>query len=218
MQIAIDGPAGAGKSTLAKALAAKLDFLYIDTGAMYRALAWEALRQGIDLTDASSMSDLASTVDIHFEKRSNLQRVICNGEDITELIRSPVINAQVSKAAAHPQVRKIMVEKQQRMARAHNVVMDGRDIGEHVLPAATFKFFVTAAMEERVERRMLEMEKQGYTTDRDSIRQDVSNRDRMDSERATGALKLLPDAIIIDTTGRTAEEVLAHTLSIVEKQ
>ncbi|MFA7078714.1 MAG: (d)CMP kinase [Syntrophomonas sp.] len=215
MKIAIDGPAGAGKSTLARALAARLGFLYIDTGAMYRALTWKALQQGIDLNDPASVYSLASSLDICFQKQANLQRLICDGEDITELIRSPQVSAEVSKVAAHPRVREIMVKKQQLMARAGDVVMDGRDIGEQVLPDARFKFFVTADLEERAQRRVLEMERQGYEINNESIIQDMRNRDQMDSAREIGALKILPEAIVIDTTLRSASEVLAQILSII---
>ncbi|MDD4171140.1 MAG: (d)CMP kinase [Syntrophomonas sp.] len=215
MKIAIDGPAGAGKSTLARALAARLGFLYIDTGAMYRALTWKALQQGIDLNDPASVYSLASSLDIYFQKQANLQRLICDGEDITELIRSPQVSAEVSKVAAHPRVREIMVKKQQLMARAGDVVMDGRDIGEQVLPDARFKFFVTADLEERAQRRVLEMERQGYEINNESIIQDMRNRDQMDSAREIGALKILPEAIVIDTTLRSASEVLAQILSII---
>jgi cytidylate kinase len=215
MKIAIDGPAGAGKSTLARALAGKLGFLYIDTGAMYRALTWKALQQGIDVNDPVSIYSLASSFDIYFEKQADIQRLICDGEDITELIRSPQVSAEVSKVAAHPQVREIMVRKQQLMARTGNVVMDGRDIGEQVLPDARFKFFVTADLAERAQRRVLEMESKGYEVNKDSIIQDMRNRDQMDSEREIGALKILPDAIVIDTTLRSANEVLAQILSII---
>ncbi len=218
MQIAIDGPAGAGKSTLAKSLAARLGFLYIDTGAIYRALTWKALQQGINLHDAEALCHLASSLDILFKKRDKAQYLFCDGEDVTEKIRSPQVSAEVSKVAAHPQVRDILVKKQQLMALNGDVVMDGRDIGEKVLPQAQYKFFVTAELEERVQRRIMELEKRGYNIDREAIRQDISNRDRMDSERTVGALKILPDSIIIDTTDQTAQQVFDQILALVGRE
>ncbi len=215
MKIAIDGPAGAGKSTLARALASRLGYIYIDTGAMYRALAWKALQAGLDLNDATALSTLAAGLDLTFDKQEGEQRLICQGEDITDIIRSPQISAVVSQVAAHPQVRNIMVRKQQRMASAGRVVMDGRDIGEQVLPDADFKFFVTADLQERVQRRLREMESRGYQVDSEAILHDMRNRDLMDSARSVGALKILPDSIVIDTSAYNADEVLAQILFLI---
>lgn len=215
MKIAIDGPAGAGKSTLARALASRLGYIYIDTGAMYRALAWKALQAGLDLNDATALSTLAAGLDLTFDKQEGEQRLICQGEDITDIIRSPQISAVVSQVAAHPQVRNIMVRKQQRMASAGRVVMDGRDIGEQVLPDADFKFFVTADLQERVQRRLREMESRGYQVDSEAILHDMRNRDLMDSARSVGALKILPDSIVIDTSAYNVDEVLAQILFLI---
>ncbi len=215
MKIAIDGPAGAGKSTLARVLARSLGFVYIDTGAMYRALTFRAQQKGINLKDDSSLYALANSINIHFESRAGIQGVFCDGEDVTDAIRSPEVNAGVSIVAAHPLVREIMVKKQQIMAQTSNVIMDGRDIGEQVLPDAEFKFFLTAGLQERAQRRILEMERQGYDIDKNLIKEDMEKRDRMDSEREIGALKILADSIVIDTSERTADEVLAHILSII---
>jgi len=215
MKIAIDGPAGAGKSTLARALARKMDFIYIDTGAMYRALTWKAMQKGIDILDPGELYRLAITTDIHFETRGDTQRLICDGEDITHLIRSPEVSSSVSLVASHPQVREIMVKKQRLMARINSVIMDGRDIGEQVLPDADFKFYVTATLEERAQRRALEMASQGYYLEPNAIRKDIETRDRLDSEREVGALKILSDSIIIDTSGRSTDEVLTQIIAIV---
>jgi cytidylate kinase len=215
MKIAIDGLAGAGKSTLARALAQKMGFIYIDTGAMYRALTWKALQQGIELQDYDALQGLAACIDIHFETRDGVQRLICEGEDITELVRAPEVNAVVSQVAAHPGVREFMVRRQQKMAQSSSVVMDGRDIGELVLPDAEFKFFVTAALEERAQRRAVEMELQGFDNDINSTKKGIEYRDRLDSEREVGSLKILPDSIVIDTSQREADEVLAQVLAII---
>jgi CMP/dCMP kinase len=217
MKIAIDGPAGAGKSTLAKALAGRLGFLYIDTGAMYRALTWKALQRGIDLFDGSALSALADSTDIHFETMAGVQHLICDGEDVTRVIRSPEVSSAVSKIASLAAVREIMVCKQQHMAQTRNVIMDGRDIGELVLPDAEFKFFLTADLEERAQRRALEMEMQGYHITGNSIKQDIQNRDRMDSERDVGSLKVLPESIVIDTSQSSADDVLVQILSIIRE-
>ena len=215
MKIAVDGPAGAGKSTLARALAQKLGFIYIDTGAMYRALTWKALQMGIDLHDGASLQGLAASLDIHFETQAGIQRLICAGEDITELVRTPEVNAAVSVVASFPAVREIMVSKQQRMARNSSVVMDGRDIGELVLPDAEFKFFLTASLEERARRRALEMERRGFENDFNNTKKDIEKRDRLDAERELGALKILPDSIVIDTGRHSAEDILARILTII---
>jgi len=215
MKIAIDGPAGAGKSTLARALARKLDFLYIDTGAMYRALTWKALQLGIDLNDASALNELAASTDIHFETKAGVQRLTCDGQDVTHIIRSPEVSSEVSKTASHSAVREIMVRKQQLMAQTKNVIMDGRDIGELVLPDAEFKFFLTANLEERAHRRALEMMNQGYYITSNCIKKDIQMRDRMDSDRDMGALKILADSIVIDTGQRSVDDVLSQILSII---
>jgi len=218
MKIAIDGPAGAGKSTVAKALAQTLGFVYIDTGAMYRALTWKVLQKGISIQDTSSIYELAASTDIHFETRSGIQRIICDGEDLTDVIRSPEVSAQVSAIASPPMVREIMVRKQQIMAETCNVIMDGRDIGEQVLPDAEFKFYLTAGLQERARRRALEMESQGYESDENVIKKEIENRDRMDSDREVGALKILNDSIVIDTGTYNAGEVLAQILSIIREE
>lgn len=215
MQIAIDGPAGAGKSTVARLIAEKLGYIYIDTGAMYRALTWKALACGIDLEDDEKLYELACTTDIGFVKQAGQQKVFCDGVDISEAIRSPQINASVSVVAAQPRVRTVMVKKQQDLAQMTNVVMDGRDIGEQVLPQADFKFYVTASIEERTRRRLLELEIQGFAQNQTSVRRQIEERDRMDQERPTGALKILDDAILIDTSRLNIEEVLGRMLAII---
>lgn len=215
MKIAIDGPAGAGKSTIAKMIAKKLGFVYIDTGAMYRALTWQALQQGIDLHNSQALNELARTTGIKFQQAADNQRVICDGEDVSEAIRTPPVNSAVSIVAADSGVREIMVEKQQNLALLSSVVMDGRDIGEIVLPDAEYKLFITASLEERVRRRMLELEVQGFATNIEELQKEIANRDQMDSERPVGALKILPDAIVIDTSFLSIDEALQKILDII---
>ena len=217
MKIAIDGPAGAGKSTLAKRLAEELNYIYIDTGAMYRALTWEALRKEIDIYNAAVLAELAHTTDIHFIVNSRSQRVICNGIDVTEQIRSPEVTAAVSNVAAHQEVRKLMVSKQQQMAQAISVVMDGRDIGECVLPDADYKFYITASIKERTRRRAAELKANGYEASEQNISKEIQDRDYNDTHRTTGALKVLKDSIIIDTSNLTIDEALNTLLEIIER-
>jgi cytidylate kinase len=216
MKIAIDGPAGAGKSTMARTLAAKLGYLYIDTGAMYRALALKALRATLNLNDPQELLDLALHTQICFEPDHQQQKVICDGLDVTEAIRSPEVSSVVSQVAAHPDLRKQMVIMQRDMASNHSVVMDGRDIGECVLPEADYKFYVTASLQERAQRRIRELQANGYEVNEEEIKNDIENRDYKDSHREVGALKILPDSIIIDTSDLTIEEAVAKILSFIK--
>jgi cytidylate kinase len=216
MKIAIDGPAGAGKSTIARTLAAKLGILYIDTGAMYRALALKALKTAVKLDDPQDLLELAHHTHIHFEPDEQQQKVICDGLDVTEAIRSPEVSAVVSRVAVHPAVRKQMVIMQRDMARNHSIVMDGRDIGECVLPDADYKFYVTASLEERTKRRIKELQANGYDVDEERIKREIMNRDYQDSHREVGALKLLPDSILIDTSDLTVDQAVTKIMKIIQ--
>lgn len=216
MKIAIDGPAGAGKSTVARKLAQELGFVYIDTGAMYRALTWKALQKKVDPENTEALYELANSIKIHFEYHSGQQKVICNGEDLTTAIRLPEVSATVSAVASHPAIRKIMVEQQQEMARSISVVMDGRDIGECVLPDADYKFFLTANIEERTQRRVAELKNSGFTINYETILQDIIQRDKRDSEREVGNLKILAESMVIDSTDLSIEQVLQKMLAIIQ--
>ena len=216
MKIAIDGPAGAGKSTIARILAAKLGVLYIDTGAMYRALALKALKTTINLHDPQDLLELAHHTHNHFELNDQQQKVICDGRDVTEAIRSPEVSAVVSQVAVHPAVRKQMVIMQRDMARNHSVVMDGRDIGECVLPDADYKFYVTASLEERTKRRIKELQANGYEVDEERVKREIMQRDHQDSHREVGALKLLPDSILIDTSAMTVDQAVTKIMKIIQ--
>jgi cytidylate kinase len=215
MKIAIDGPAGAGKSTIARTLSRELGFIYIDTGAMYRALTLKALMNNISIEDSEALCELAQIIDIHFEYNFNEQKLICEAEDLTDLIRSPQVSAAVSTVASFPEIREIMVKRQQEMARNHSVVMDGRDIGECVLPDADYKFYLTASIEERSRRRLEELQSAGYKADMDATKKEILVRDMKDTQRQTGALKILDDSIVIDTSDLTATQVLGRILSII---
>ncbi len=215
MKIAIDGPAGAGKSTVARKLAKELGFVYIDTGAMYRVLTLKALQRGIDLHNEEELNKLAASIKIHFENNCKQQKVLCDGEDLTAAIRLPEVNTAVSAVASYSTIRKTMVAQQQNMASGISVVMDGRDIGECVLPDAEYKFFITAGVEERARRRAAELAEKGLNMDYNAILQEITRRDKNDSERSTGALKILPESIVIDSSAMSIEQVLQRMLTII---
>jgi len=206
--IAIDGPAGAGKSTVAKLVARKLSYLYIDTGAMYRALTWKALNLHMDLEDPDLLGDLVENTDIRLAVDASGQtRVFCDGREITDLIRSPQINKAVSRVALIPAVRKRMVELQRAMAEGGKIVMDGRDIGTHVLPEAANKFFLTASSQERAMRRYRELKEKGHDVTLEEVLAEVKERDWQDSTRSAAPLAKAEGAIEIDTTGLSPDEV-----------
>lgn len=218
MKIAIDGPAGAGKSTVAKLLAQKLGVIYIDTGAMYRALTLKALRLGVNLDDINTLTELAKSISIYFKNEGEQQHIYCDGENVTEEIRTPEVSNNVSKIAAYTSIREIMVKQQQEMAKSSSVVMDGRDIGECVLPDADYKFFLTASIEERAKRRILELKKQGYDVSLEDVKEDIILRDTNDANREVGALKILKDSIVIDTSDKTIIEVLDTMISVIKRE
>ncbi|MDD4626939.1 MAG: (d)CMP kinase [Syntrophomonas sp.] len=218
MKIAIDGPAGAGKSTVAKTLSQLMSYIYIDTGAMYRSLTWKALQTGTNLNDEKALYELAENTNIYFQKDdSPQQKVFCDSFDVSEEIRSPRVSSFVSKLASYPSIRELMVKRQREMARNHSVVMDGRDIGECVLPDANYKLFLTASIEERARRRLKEMNSQGYEEQLESIKNEIAKRDEDDARRDMGALKVLPDSIVIDTSNMTIEQVVERILSVIRE-
>ena len=199
--IAIDGPSGAGKSTLARRCAAAYGFLYVDTGAIYRTVGLAAWRKGIDRKDATAVSALLPTLDIQMGYNENgEQRMYLNGEDVSSEIRLPEISICASDVSALPVVREYLLDMQRKMAREHNVIMDGRDIGTVVLPAAELKIFLTASAEARAERRMKELLAKGVDTRFDDVLRDIRYRDQQDSERAAAPLRPAEDAVHVDTT------------------
>lgn len=215
LNIAIDGPAGAGKSTVAKLLAKQLNVIYLDTGAMYRAVALKAIEQGMDVSDTDALSVLLEDTDIDISYVDEQQHVLLDGHDVTDIIRTPEVSDGASKVAAIPAVRLKLVELQRRIARMHDVVMDGRDIGTFVLPNADVKFYLTASIEERARRRLEEMCAKGYEHSLDDVKDDIKARDKNDSEREFAPLRKADDAILIDSTDKTVDEVVEEMLSFI---
>lgn len=203
VQIAIDGPAGAGKSTIAKIIARTLGFTYIDTGAMYRALTLEVLTREISIDEVGEIIKIALTTEIQFVNGN----VILNGINVNEAVRGSQVNQYVSHVAQIPEVRDRLVDIQRKIAAQDNVVMDGRDIGTNVLPEATLKIFLTASVEERAQRRYRELKQQNPDISLDEIKNQIISRDKMDSERTASPLIKAHDAIEIDTTGLSIQEV-----------
>ncbi|MBP2016875.1 cytidylate kinase [Symbiobacterium terraclitae] len=211
--IAMDGPAGAGKSTLAKIVARRLGYLYVDTGAMYRALALKALRLGIAETDREALAAMGATTEVRLERTADGgNRVLLDGEDVTAEIRSPAVSAIVSRVSAVPELRALMIEQQRAMARSGGVVMDGRDIGSYVLPDADLKFFITASLQERARRRQLQLRAEGHQAELGQVEAEIARRDEQDMNKGAHSLMQLPESIVIDTTGKEIEEVVAEIL------
>lgn len=217
IRIAIDGPAAAGKSTIAKITAEKLGYTYIDTGAMYRALTHKALELDIHTTDGKKLEDLLHNTDIVLVPTSEGQAVVLDGKDVSKEIRSQEVTQEVSAVAAHQGVRKLMVEKQQSLSEESGVVMDGRDIGTDVLPNAELKIYMTASVEERAQRRHAENVNRGIESSLEQLKEEISDRDRADSEREISPLRQADDALFIDTTSMSIEEV-ADKISRLAKE
>jgi cytidylate kinase len=210
MIIAIDGPSGAGKSTAAKLVSKKLDYLYIDTGAMYRAIALKAYRNNLEICEENMEKILKNTV-IDYKD----SRILLDSEDVSSLIRDEVISKGASKVSALGNVRRKMVELQRQIAVNKNVVLDGRDIGTTVFPDADYKFFITASLEERANRRFEELKSKGEDVDYGIILSDMKKRDDNDSSREISPLKMADDAILIDTTHMNTQEVVTHIIDCI---
>jgi cytidylate kinase len=217
LKIAIDGPAASGKSTTARLVADRLNYLYVDTGAMYRALTLAVIRRGIDTNDEQAIIALAERSSISLSSEADGTHTFLNGSDVSEDIRKPEITEVISVISAYAPVRELMVDKQRQLARNGGVVMEGRDIGSHVLPDAHIKVYMVAGLHERAERRYKELEKKGVSISLSGIEQDIRRRDELDSSRATAPLKAAPDAILLDTSNLTIQDQVNRVMELIRK-
>jgi len=215
INIAIDGPSASGKSTIAKRLAKALGYVHIDTGAMYRCVAYLAIKSNIDLSDEESLGKMAETMDIELSADG---RVFLNHEDVTEAIRNEDISVGASKVSIYANVRRAMVKRQQKMAEARGFIVDGRDIGTVVLPDAELKIFQTASAASRAERRYKENLQKGIQSDFELLKSEIEQRDFQDTHRKESPLKKADDAIEIDTSEMTVEQVVSKILSLIEER
>ena len=215
--IAIDGPAGAGKSTIAKMAAKKLDFIYVDTGAMYRAMALYFLRREIDAKDEKKIAEACEHINVTIASQEGEQQVLLNGENVNAFIRTEEVSMMTSNTSKYPAVREKLLYLQRKLAAANNVIMDGRDIGTCVLPDAELKIYLTASASERAKRRYLEQKERGVESDLAQIERDIIARDEQDMNREIAPLKQAEDAIYLDTSDMTIEEVVTKIVSLVQK-
>ncbi|PIQ99290.1 MAG: cytidylate kinase [Nitrospinae bacterium CG11_big_fil_rev_8_21_14_0_20_45_15] len=218
MIIAIDGPAGSGKSTAAKIIAQRLNFRYIDTGAMYRAVALSAQRKNADLYDLDVIAEIAEKLDIQLIPQEQGQQVLADGEDVTAQLKNETVGAGAAIVASQPKVRDILIAKQRELGKSGRVVMDGRDIGTVVFPQAEFKFFMEANPEERGRRRYLELKEKNPSVNLEEIIEQVKKRDHEDRTRAISPLVMAKDGTLLDTTHFNPDEVVEHILQTIRKK
>lgn len=218
LTIAIDGPASSGKSTVAKKIANDLDLIYVDTGAMYRALTYQALKHNVNIKEEKELVNLLKDTVITLKKTEDGQLVFVDDEEVTEHIRQNNVTNTVSIVAAHPQVRTEMVKRQQKLAENNGVVMDGRDIGTVVLPNSDLKIFLVASVKERAERRHKENVSKGIFSDLEQLKKDIAERDYKDTTRDTSPLKQADDAIRIDSTKLSAEDVVEKIKELINSK
>ena len=212
--IAIDGPAGAGKSTVAKRIARELNYIYVDTGAMYRAMALYLIHNQVDSRDQAAIAEACRYADISIEYQDGEQVVLLNGENVNAYLRTEEVGNMASVSSAVPEVRLKLVELQRRLAAKADVVMDGRDIGTYVLPDADVKIYLTASSRTRAERRFLELKEKGGNRSLDEIEQDIVERDRRDMSREFAPLRQAEDAVLVDSSDMTAAEVVERIISL----
>ncbi len=215
--IAIDGPAGAGKSTIAKRLAKELSFLYVDTGAMYRAIALYLLRRKIDGKDEAGIREACSQIRVELSYKGGNQQVLLNGENVTGLIRTEEVGNMASISSANPDVRAALLKLQRDLAGKEDVLMDGRDIGTNVLPNAQLKIYLTASVQTRAQRRFLELREKGVQCQLEEIERDIQERDHRDMTREIAPLKQAEDAILVDSSHMTIDQVVSHIRKIYEE-
>ncbi len=215
--VAIDGPAGAGKSTIARMLAKKLRYVYIDSGAMYRAVTWKAMKSGYDLNDPVKLVSLARNTMLEFKKYKNKITLFADGKAVGREIRTTEVTANICHLADNGGVRKVMVKRQQQTAQGGGIVMEGRDIGTKVFPRAEFKFFLDASVDERARRRYREYQERGVKVNLSDIRRDIMTRDRKDKTRAVSPLRQAADAVVIDSSRLTPRQVVDAMLKVIRK-
>jgi len=217
INVAIDGPAGAGKSTVARKVAETLGYIYVDTGAMYRTVTLKAIRAGADADDVGRVAELAKRTDIRLVPGPDGQRVLMDGEDVTEAIRTAEVTGSVSRISAIPEVRDVLTALQRGIADERGVVMDGRDIGTNVLPDAEVKVFMTASVRIRAERRWNEIKDKDPTATVEGLMDAIAARDRSDSERETSPLKQADDALLLDTSGMSVDEAVEAIVTLCRR-
>lgn len=217
-QIAIDGPSATGKSTLAKALAKELSFIYIDTGAMYRAVGLYNIRKNIDLNNEDDVVNTLKDISIDIKYIDKEQRIFLNGEDVSSQIREEKVGMAASIVSTYKKVREVLVDLQRSLANVQNVIMDGRDIGTVVLPNASLKIFLTASSEERTKRRYLELKEKGKDVSIEDVAKELKERDERDTKRANSPLTKAEDAILVDTTNMNIEKTIKHIKNLYEKR
>lgn len=215
--VAIDGPAGAGKSTIAKLLARELNFIYVDTGAMYRAIALHLLRKGVKIEDRDRFAAECRDADVTIRYEDGVQQVILNGENVSGLIRTEEVGNMASASSVDGEVRAKLLDLQRNLAKENDVVMDGRDIGTNILPNADAKFYLTASVEERANRRFKELTEKGVACDPETIKADIRERDERDMNREIAPLKQAEDAVLVDSSDMGIEEVLECMLQTIHK-
>jgi len=215
--IAIDGPAGSGKSTIARRLAERLRLTYLDSGALYRALTYMCMRDGVDLGDVPAVVKFLEALDIDLQYAAGRQRVLANGRDITAEIRDPAVTRQVYYVAKEPAVRKEMVAHQRAFGKRGDLVAEGRDMGTVVFPNADFKFYLDAGADVRAQRRHRELREKGMEVPLEQLRKEIEQRDRTDMERKVAPLKRAEDATVVDTSDMTIDEVVEHVMERIEK-
>jgi cytidylate kinase len=217
MIIALDGPAGAGKSTIATQVATTLGFQLIDTGAIYRAVAHQALANDLELTDGAACAELARGLEFAFEFQDGVNRIYCNGALLGAEIREASVSLAASTVSAHPEVREALLDLQRVLGRERDSVLEGRDIGTVVFPNAEVKVFLTATPEERAKRRVSQRAEQGVTEGYDQVLSDIKERDHRDMTRAVAPLKQAEDAVALDTTGLNVDEIVARIVALVKR-
>ncbi len=216
--IAIDGPAGAGKSSISKVVANELGYLYIDTGAMYRGVTWAVLDSHVNVKNQKDVESLLPSLDLTLEPTANACKVFVKGKDVTDLIRQQQINENVSTIASYKGVREYLVERQQAMAAVGGVILDGRDIGSVVLPKAELKIYLTASADARAKRRWLEVQGTSNEQSLEDIKKNVESRDEMDKNRVESPLVCVEDAIVVDSSNMTFDETVEHILHLVQER